>query len=405
MKSVPRLSPIGRRAGHLGNRLGRAPAGTTNLNPLSGSGLIACLLVLVVEVGGCGKPSMPQPTPSSQDRPTRGDFVLPDDAKGVATAPARLKTIGDFLEVAARIQADPTRVVRVFPPVGGRLLTVQVRPGDHVRQGQTLAVLESSEISAARADYQKARADAAVKENALRRASLLFENQVLAEKEYQQAQADAEVAQAELGRARERLRILGVEPEGSSDQLRVPAPRAGVVLDIGAAPGELSRSLDSPAPLATLADLSTVWVIGDVYEKDLASVKVGQPADVTVNAYPGERFTGKVVALSDTVDPATRTLKLRVALANPGWRLKPEMFASIRLLRAAKACVVVPASAVVREGDSSYVFVERSPGRFERRSVTLGKAVGDSELQVTSGLKAGEVVVAEGALLLRLPVS
>lgn len=358
------------------------------------------LLPLLVGLTGCGKSSSSQPALSSEAQSPSVQAVLPDDPKGIITAPAELRPLPDYLEVAARIQADPTRVVRVFPAVGGRILSVEVRPGDRVRQGQTLATLESSELGAARADFVKARADAEVKEKARRRASLLYENQVLSEKEYQQAQADFEMAQAELERARARLRILGVDPESGSDQVRVTAPRAGAVLEIGAAPGELSKSLDSPAPLCTLADLSLVWVVGDVYEKDLASLKVGELAEVRVNAYAEKKFRGPVAAMSDTVDPATRTLKVRVVLSNPGWRLKPEMFASIRLLRPSARVVVIPNSAVLREGSLASVFVENSPGHFERRRVSLGRAI-DQQVEVTSGLKPGDTVVTKGALLLR----
>ncbi len=363
------------------------------------------LLILLSAISGCERPSLPEIRPSSSGRSSATDFVLPQDPKGITTAPVRVRPLPDFLEIAARIQPDPTRVVRVFAPVSGRLISVEVRPGDRVRKGQTLAVLESSEISAARADYQKAQADAELKEQALRRASLLYEHQVLPEKDYQQARADAEIATAELERAREHLRILNVDPNNSSDQIRMTALRDGVVLDIGAAPGEFSKSLDAPAPLCTLADLSTVWAVGDVYEKDLTGLKVGLPATVVVNAYPREKWTGRVAAISNTVDPATRTLKVRIVLPNPGLRLKPEMFASIRLLRSTRPGIGVPASSIVREGAASYVFVERAAGHFERRPVTLGRTFDNAEVEVSAGLKPGEIVVVEGALLLRAAAS
>lgn len=355
-------------------------------------------VLLPAGLTACGGSSAPKPRPTEQ--PATSDLVVQADAKGVRTVAVEWKQIPDYLEVAGRIQADPALVVRVFPPLGGRLIGVEVRPGDRVRKGQTLALLDSSEVSAARSDYLKARADAEVKEKALRRASVLYENQVLAEKEYQQATADAEMTRAELERTRSRLRVLGVSPEGSSDRLVIAAPRAGVVLDIGGAPGEFSKSLDSPAPLCTLADLSTVWAVGEVYEKDLAGLKVGAPAQVAVNAYPDQKWSGRVAAISGTLDPVTRTLKLRVVLPNPGDRLKPEMFASMRLLRSTFSGIAIPASAALREAAGAYVFVQKAPGHFERRPVTLGRML-QSDVEVTSGLKPEEVIVAEGALLLR----
>jgi cobalt-zinc-cadmium efflux system membrane fusion protein len=274
-------------------------------------------LLLFVSLAGCSASTPQKPQASAADASASSEVVLTTDARGVRTVAAELRPIADVLQVPARIQPDPTHVIRVFSQVGGRLISVAVRPGDRVNKGQTLAILESSEVTSARADYQKARADAEVKEKALRRASVLYENQVLAEKEYQQATADAEMAKAELERTRARLRVLGVSPEGSSDHLVVAAPRAGVVLDIGGAPGELSKSLDSPQPLCTIADLSTVWALGDVLERDIAGLRTGAAVEVSVNAYPSEKWTGRVSVISDVVDPLTHTVKVRVVLDNP----------------------------------------------------------------------------------------
>jgi cobalt-zinc-cadmium efflux system membrane fusion protein len=362
----------------------------------------AALLLVAFGLAGCGTTA--PPPAASGDRSKSSEVFVARNPQGIRTTTAERKPIPDFLQIPAKIEPDPTRVIRVFPAVGGRLVRVAVRPGDRVRQGQVLAILDSSEISAASADYQKARADAAMKEKALRRASMLYENKVLAEKDYQQAQADADVAHAQLAQAQDRLRFLGLKPDfdesGASSRLEVLAPRSGVVLDIGAAPGELSKSLDAPQPLCTIADLSTVWVLGDVFEKDVAGLRAGDPAEVTVNAYPGEKWNGRVAVISNAVDPATRTLKVRVVLANPGLRLKPEMFGTIRLLRSTSMGMVVPAAAVVREGVACYVYVETGSGRFERRPVTLGRAL-DQQIEVTAGLKPRDVVVSEGALLLR----
>jgi membrane fusion protein, heavy metal efflux system len=329
------------------------------------------------------------------------EFVLREDARGVATAAAQSQRLADYLEVAGRIQPDPTRVVRVYPPVSGRLVAVVVRPADHVEQGQVLAILASSDVAAARAVYRQAQADAQVKRQALERARLLYENHVNALRDYQQAQADAAMAAAVFESAAERLELLDVDTAASSDQLSVPAPRAGVVIDLSAAPGEYAKSLDNANPLCTIADLSTVWAVGDLYEKDLASVRLGDSADVATNAYPDDRRRGRIAAISSSVDTTTHTLKVRVVLANPGLRLKPDMFATIRVVRAVRVAVVVPQSAVVRDGASAYLFVRISPGRFERRAVTLGRDIERSQVEVTAGVAPGDTVVVEGAELLR----
>jgi len=353
---------------------------------------------VLLAAAGCGADGAKSATarPASPD-----DFVLPEGARGIATAPARRAELADYLDIAARIQADPTRVVRVYAPVSGRLLSVEVRPADYVQQGQVLATLASADLAQAWAAYRQAQADAQVKQQALERSRALYEHQVIALRDYQQTQADALSVAATLASARARLELLGADADSSAERLSVRAPRSGVITDLGAAPGEFAKSLDNSNPLCTIADLSTVWAVGDVYEKDLASLRVGDSAEVTVSAYPGETRHGRISAIGSALDTTTRTLKVRVVLANPGTRLKPDMFAVIRALRAVRSSVVVPEAAVLREGSSAYVYLQTSPGHFARRAVTLGRDTERHELEVISGLAPGDTIVVEGAELLR----
>jgi membrane fusion protein, heavy metal efflux system len=140
--------------------------------------------------------------------------------------------------------------------------------------------------------------------------------------------------------------------------------------------------------------------MGDVYERDIVGVKAGDRAEIVVSAYPDEKFEGRVGNVGDAIDPVTHALKLRVVLANPGGKLKPEMFATIRVLRAMLTGIQVPASALLRESGGAFVFVQKTPGHFEKRAVTLGRAVG-ADMEVTSGLQPDDTVVTEGALLVR----
>lgn len=329
------------------------------------------------------------------------ETYVPKDAKGIQTIKVEPRAIPDYLEMPGRVVPDPTQVVHVYPAAGGRVTEMKVRPWDRVQKGDTLALLDSSDASRAVADYAKARTDAELKKKAVERAVDLFGHKALAEKDLQQAQADAEAANAELKANLDRLRILGVDPASPVPQLKVLAPRSGVVLDVGAAAGELSKSLDAaPQPLCTLADLSTVWVEGDVFEKDVAGLRAGAPAEVRLNAYPDEKRTGRVAAVSDAVDPVTRTMNVRVVLSNPNLRLKPGMFATVRLLRSSTQGIRIPAAAVEREGASAYVFVATGNDRYTRREVMLGRTV-DSDVEVTAGLAPGAVIVSEGVVLLR----
>ncbi|HEX4602319.1 MAG TPA: efflux RND transporter periplasmic adaptor subunit [Gemmatimonadales bacterium] len=378
-----------------------------SLERLARAGALVCaasaLLAAACSRGGAARPQSDAATGAGADAaPSGNDFVVREDARGIAMAAVAAQSLPDYLDIAGRIQADPTLVVRVYPPVSGRLIEVQVRPADYVERGQVLAVLASSDVAAARAAYRQAAADARVKTQALERSRVLYDNHVIALREYQQAEADREAAAATLESARERLELLSVDSAGSSDRIAVRAPRAGIVTDLGAAAGEYSKSLDNSNPLCTIADLTSVWAVGDVYEKDLASVKVGDLVDVTVNAYPDEPRRGRITAIGSNVDTTTRTLKVRVVLPNPRRRLKPDMFATIRVVRAVRTAVVVPQAAVVREGTAAYLFVQRSPGHFARRPVTLGRDTEHNQVEVTSGLAPGDTIVVEGAELLRV---
>jgi membrane fusion protein, heavy metal efflux system len=351
--------------------------------------------------GGAGHGQSAAAEPASPPAGAADDFVLPDGAHGITTAPVRSAALRDYLDIAARIAADPTRVVRVYAPVSGRLLSVAVRPADYVRQGQVLATLASADLAQAWAAYRQAQADAQVKQRALERSRVLYDNHVIALRDFEQAQADAASAAAALTSGRARLELLGADPDSSADQVSIRAPRAGVVIDVGAAPGEFAKSLDNANPLCTIADLSGVWAVGDVYEKDVASIRVGAPAAVTATAYPGETRTGAISAIGSALDTATRTLKVRVVLANPGRRLKPDMFATIRVVRAVRTTVVVPEAAVLREGSSAFVYVQTAAGHFARRAVMLGRDADHDQLEVISGLIPGDTIVVDGAELLR----
>jgi cobalt-zinc-cadmium efflux system membrane fusion protein len=279
-------------------------------------------------------------------------------------------------------------------------MEMKVRPWDRVEKGQTLALLESGDLSRAVADYHKALADNEVKQKELTRAEDLLAHGAIAERDYQQAQADAQMAKAEVEATREQIRVFGMDPDHATTELRVAAPRSGIILDTGAAPGEFSKSLDAPLPLCTIADISTIWAVGDVFEKDLVGVKGGQSAEVEIDAYAGQQWPGRVGVVSDAVDPNTRTLHVRVVLPNPKGQLKPSMFGKIRILRSSAQGILVPAPAVIREGNDAYVFVGKGNGRYERRSVKIGRAF-DGSLEIVSGLRAGDTIVSDGGLLLR----
>jgi membrane fusion protein, heavy metal efflux system len=359
-----------------------------------------------VAAAGCSSSSPSSTTVPAQSQASpnaagsQGSEYVASDAKGIQTITVKSVAVPEYLELAAHIEADPTRVVHVFAPAGGRITELKVRPWERVEKGQTLALLESSDLARAMADFHKSAADNEVKQKQLSRSEDLLAHHAIAEKDYQQAQADAQSSKAALEATREQILVFGMDPDKAAAQLRVTAPRSGIVLDVGAAQGEFSKSLDAPMPLCTIADISTVWVLGDVYEKDLNAVKSGQDALITLNAYPDEHLSGKISVVSDTVDPVTRTLHVRVVLPNANARIKPAMFGSIRILRSSSQGILVPTTAVIREGTEAYVLVGKGNGKYERRNVKLARSF-DGSIEILSGINPGDTIVSEGALLLR----
>jgi cobalt-zinc-cadmium efflux system membrane fusion protein len=305
----------------------------------------------------------------------------------------------DTLDLTAKVQPDPTKVMRIFPPASGRVVSIEVKPGDHVRRGQVVASLISNDIASAQSDFAKANIEALRAARAMERQKVLFEHGATAEKDYLDSRAQAESAQAEVDRAKQRLNLFNVNPASNADRLMLAAPADGIVLEVSAAPGEFSKSLDSANPLVTIANLNTVWMVGDVYERDITKVALGKHAAVSLEAYPSQQWSGHVDSVSGALDPVTRTLKVRVSLRNSDQRLKPEMFGTIHVIAGAHDVLVVPLAAIVREGNVATVFVKNS-GKPEQRAVTIGQTV-DGKVEVLAGLRAGDEVAAEGAELLK----
>src|SRR6516162_1738438 len=339
-------------------------------NPLAISALASLLSVL-----GCSRSSNSTATATAT-----GQISAP----AIRYVAAVRQDVPEILEVAGKLQPDPTRVVRIFPPASGRVVSIAVKPGDHVRAGDVVAILSSSDVAGAQSDYAKASIEAERATRETERQKVLYEHGAIAEKDYIEARAQADTARAELARTKQRLDLLNVNPSATTDRVKLAAPAGGVVTDVNAAPGEFSKSLESANPLITIADLNTVWMVGDVYEKDVAKVSRGKPVTISLQAYPGQRWEGRIESLSGMLDPSTRTLKVRVVLANPEQRLKPEMFGAIHVNTGSHRALVVPVAAIIREGSATTVFVKGAE-KPEQRTVTISETV-DGQVEILDGL-------------------
>ncbi|MBS1822100.1 MAG: efflux RND transporter periplasmic adaptor subunit [Acidobacteria bacterium] len=323
---------------------------------------------------------------------------------GVDTMVAHVQQSTDYLDIPARITADPSRVVHVFPPLSGRMLGLRVLPGQEIAKGAVVATLQSSDIASARSDFEKAKIEVLRADRALTRGKILLQHDVLSQADYYELEATDQTAHSELERARQRIHELGFSEDSNSDEVALRAPISGVVLDIGTAAGEMQRSLDNAATIATIANIDSVWVVGDVFERDLKSVQPGREVQIVVPSYPDLKLTGRVANIGDALDPATHTLKLRVVLPNPKHTLKTDMFATIRVPGTAHSAVVVPATAVLHDGDKTSVFVQNGSGKFDQRPVTIGRTFDSGAVktvEILGGINDGDKVVTAGGALLR----
>lgn len=300
--------------------------------------------------------------------------------------------------VYGTIVPDQTAIAEVVPVVPGRVVAVNVAPGDEVVSGQTLAVLESVEVGSARSAYQQARSEAAVTEAGLARAETLVAGNIIPQKDYLRAKADAERAHAVLRASADQLRLYKVPAEvEASEQADATypllAPFAGTLIERNAVLGELAQT---EQPLFIIADLRVLWLEADIHEKDLARLGTGVPARITVAAYPDRVFNGMFTYLGDTMDPIVHTVRARIEVDNSAGILKPGMYATAILPSAIPdETLVVPEDAVALFLGEPSVFVVASPEGFEVRIVETGAVFGGM-ITVTSGLAPGEQVVVEG---------
>ena len=310
-----------------------------------------------------------------------------------------LQQVERTLQLPAMVEAEPARTVKVLPPVAGRLIDLRVQLGDRVERGQELAVIDSSDLAQAYADEDKARSAVKMTKQGLDRALALEKYSAGSVKDRQQAENDHAQAQAELERTQSRLRAIGVLADLKEEgrKLSLKAPVSGSVIDLQVARG--AHLNDPTAAIMTIANLDEIWVTANVPEKDTALVAQGQAVDVVFAAYPGEVFKGRVLFVSDILDPDTRRTKVRIAFQNPGMRLKPNMFASATFVTPKQTVRVVPATAVVLRNEVDQVFVEVVPWTFEARSVDIDFQQRD-QIVVAHGLEAGQRVVVKGAVLL-----
>ena len=304
------------------------------------------------------------------------------------------------LVVTGTVTPDVARNIPVVSLASGRVVAIHARLGDTVQKGQLLLTIRSDDVAGGFDAYRKAVADELLARKQLNRAADMFAHGAIAEQDLEVAQDTEDDAKITLATATEHLRLLGNDPDKPMGMVDIVAPTSGVITDQEVTNAALVQAYSSPSPF-TISDISSVWIVCDVYENDLATVRLGDTAELTLNAYPGRPFKGKVNNIGAILDPSIRTAKVRIEVENPGI-MRLGMFARATFRgQTAEMHTIVPASAVMHMHDRDFVFVPAPDKKFRRVEVVSGDVLTENtDLQeIKSGLKPGQEVVTNALVL------
>lgn len=357
--------------------------------------LIAACAVL----SACGNSHEPKVAQAAKQSPKQFT-ATEENLKYIKVEEVQRRSGGSTIALNGRVTFDESRTAQIGSPVEGRVIRVLAKPGDRITRGQSLLVIHSPNFTLAESAEQKARSALHVAEKNFARMQRLFADGAASQREVTEAEDALVQARAEHERAAADLATLGGSQERSSAEFLLKSPINGVVVTRTTAASIGAEVQPGGGTLFIVADLSKVWVLADLPEREMQGVHPGLPVEVEAQAYPGVQFPGTVEYVSELLDQATRTAKLRCLIPNSQLRLKPEMFVDVTLHRP-QVDLLIPTSAVVTKGDQFFVYVEddNKQRTYTPREVTLGPELGRM-VPVVKGLKGGERIVIEGAILL-----
>jgi cobalt-zinc-cadmium efflux system membrane fusion protein len=370
-----------------------------------GTERVAVALALCAAFGaaGCGEksasdPSAGAPPPAQVENVANANLVQVDDPKQFPLATATAFQAPSQLVANGVVSPDVARTVPVISIATGRVVEIKARLGDTVKKGQVLLRVQSADIATAFSDYKKAVADEALASKQLDRAKGLYDHGAIALNDLQVAQDTAAKAQVDVDTATDHLRVMGADPSSPSPVVNIVAPISGVITDQQVTNAAGIAGLGSANPF-TISDLSDVWIVCDVYENDLPSIKVGDTADIRVNGYADKVLKGRVSNIGAVLDPNLRSAKVRVEVQNPGF-LKIGMFVSATFVgQKSEAHASIPATAILHLHDRDWVYEPAGDKKFKRVAVTAGRSLPDNMQEIISGVKAGDQVVSNALVL------
>jgi membrane fusion protein, heavy metal efflux system len=367
--------------------------------------IVPCVLGLhtLLVLSGCSahaNPAAEAPPPANIVPGADPGLFTVDHPEQFPLAPAVERSTTSQLVVTGAVTADIARNVPVVSLASGRVVGIHARLGDTVEKGQLLLTIRSDDVSGGFSDYRKAVADEILARAQLGRATDLYTHGAIALNDLQVAQDTEDKAKVDLETTAEHLRLLGNDPDKPARMVDIVAPVSGVITDQQVTNAAAVQAFNTPSPF-TISDLSSVWVVCDVYENDLSSVRPGDRAEIILSAYPDRRFQGKVSNIGAILDPSIRTAKVRIEVQNPGM-MRLGMFVRATFHGQAKEMhTIVPSSAVLHMHDRDFVFVPAPDKKFRRVEVVGGDVLTeDTKLQeIKSGLKPGQPVVTNALVL------
>ncbi len=353
--------------------------------------LITCLSVLVF-LASCKE--------KKEEKVQKKSVCITDSlAKVISIDTAKTTNMQDELTLSGEVSFDDNRVVKVFPFSSGQVTDVRVSLGDRVSKGQVLAIMRSADVAGNYTDLSATNADLSIAKRQLSQTEYLYKNGISSERDYTEAKENYNKAQAANRKIQEQLSINGHGNTSASGQYVIKAPENGYIVEKGVTSGSFIRS-DNAASMFTISDMKDVWIWANVFESDISKVKNGYAAKVSTLAYPGKVFQGKVNEVSSVLDPDNKVMKVKIALPNPNMLLKPEMFTSVIITNNEQTkSVTVPASSIIFNDSKNYVIIYLSKCSMQVREVNVIKTVNNVSY-ISSGLKAGEMLVSKNQLLL-----
>lgn len=302
------------------------------------------------------------------------------------------------LAVTGTVTPDITRTVPVISLASGRVVEIRARLGDKVQKGQVLLRVQSPDIASAFSDYRKAVADELLTSKQFERAQLLYDKGAISINNFQVAQDAEDKAKVDVETTQERLRVLGVDKDHPGPIVDIKAPVSGIITDQQVTTASGVQALAGSNPF-TISDLTSVWILCDVYENDLSHVHVGETADIRLNAYPDKGYKGTINNIGPILDPTARTAKVRLQVQNPGLLMRVGMFVTATFHGREKMPVAaVPASAILHLHDHDWVYVPAGDNKFRRIEVRVGANLPDKMQEVRSGISAGQQVVSNALM-------